>query len=405
MIFTAFRLIFLNIRIYIKKVILKYFLRINDIRIFAYNVCSCKILIEKELSKERWIVIMSEGNNTEQILNEINSSIVKIINNKMNEFNLSQKTLSEKTKISQPTISKLLSKKANFSTKELIVLSDALKINLMNVAYKTYENFGKQNFLYEHNNIPESDNFVINTTRHAFNGYIGNSYYLYYKSTITYEEKIIEGTIEFNNTENNRCSVKMKIFTGALNEYGDKIYKEYYGDMIISIPLSTCYISLKNQKIGEISYIMFHHMFLNNNPIKCRVGAALTTSCSENKRPTMHRIVLSQTAFDLNDAEDALFLDSQLNLNGSKIVISEQNLKQLLKDSDVEEMLDPFAIEKTKSSYYILDEEMLLNSPMSECDKISTINKIRKYSVTDDNIKINTSADRILFNYINSINI
>lgn len=60
---------------------------------------------------------MSEGNNTEQILNEINSSIVKIINNKMNEFNLSQKTLSEKTKISQPTISKLLSKKANFSTK------------------------------------------------------------------------------------------------------------------------------------------------------------------------------------------------------------------------------------------------------------------------------------------------
>lgn len=99
------------------------------------------------------------------------------------------------------------------------------------------------------------------------------------------------------------------------------------------------------------------------------------------------------------------FLDSQLNLNGSKIVISEQNLKQLLKDSDVEEMLDPFAIEKTKSSYYILDEEMLLNSPMSECDKISAINKIRKYSVTDDNIKINSSADRILFNYINSINL
>lgn len=48
---------------------------------------------------------------------------------------------------------------------------------------------------------------------------------------------------------------------------------------------------------------------------------------------------------------------------------------------------------------------MLLNSPMSECDKISAINKIRKYSVTDDNIKINSSADRILFNYINSINL
>ena len=39
-------------RITIKNLIIKYFLRINDIRIFAYNVCSCKILIKRSYLKK-----------------------------------------------------------------------------------------------------------------------------------------------------------------------------------------------------------------------------------------------------------------------------------------------------------------------------------------------------------------
>ena len=170
--------------------------------------------------------------------------------------------------------------------------------------------------------------------------------------------------------------------------------------MIISLPLSTCYISLVNQQIGEISYLTFAHMFVFNSDMLCRMGAVLTTSAGEHKRPTLHRMLISKVEFDLKDENDALFLDSQLNLNNKNIILSAKNLENLEADSNIQQLLDKVSVDKLKSTYYVIDENQLLSSNMNVADKINAINKLRKYSITDKNNKINDYTNSLLFSYV-----
>mgnify|MGYP004493222595 CR=1 FL=1 len=330
----------------------------------------------------------------------INSQIIKVIRERQKDLKLSQKELSKKSGISQSTISKLMSKKSKFSLDDIIKISKAIDVNLLKIASASYDMYNDNSLYYSTRSISESDNFVINPSRQAFKGYIGNAYYVYYKSTISSEEKIIEGRLEFSSTDDNTCSVNLKIYTGNYDLNGKKIYKEYIGNMIISLPLSTCYISLVNQQIGEISYLTFAHMFVFNSDMLCRMGAVLTTSAGEHKRPTLHRMLISKVEFDLKDENDALFLDSQLNLNNKNIILSAKNLENLEADSNIQQLLDKVSVDKLKSTYYVIDENQLLSSNMNVADKINAINKLRKYSITDKNNKINDYTNSLLFSYV-----
>ena len=95
------------------------------------------------------------------------------------------------------------------------------------------------------------------------------------------------------------CKV-LKIYTGKIDVSGQKITKNYTGDMIISVSFSSCYCSLINSEIGELCFLFFHHMFLFSQEIICRVGGVLTTSSGSNRRPTMHRMVISKYPFDIS---------------------------------------------------------------------------------------------------------
>lgn len=330
----------------------------------------------------------------------INSQIIKAIKERQKELKLTQKDLSDRSGISQPTFSKLMSKKSDFSLEEIVNISKALDVNLLKIASASYDMYNENSLYYSTRSISESDNFVINPSRPAFKGYIGNKYHVYYKSTISSEDKIIEGDLEFASSDDNTCLVNLKIYTGRYDINGNKIYKEYTGNMIISVPLSTCYISLVNQQIGEISYLTFTHMFVFNSDMMCRMGAVLTTSAGEHKKPTLHRMLISKVAFDLEDENDALFLDSQLNLNNQKIILSEKYLEKLKKDTSVQQMIDTISVDKLKSVYYVIDENQLLSSNIDTIDKINAINKLRKYSITDKNNKINDYTNSLLFSYI-----
>lgn len=346
------------------------------------------------------ITMRDDNINFDIFSDTINSQIIKVIKERQKDLKLSQKEMSKKSGISQPTISKLMSKKSNFSLDDIIKISKALDVNLLKIASASYDMYNDNSLYYSTRSISESDNFVINPSRQAFKGYIGNTYYVYYKSTISSEEKIIEGKLEFSSTDDNTCSVNLKIYTGNYNINGQKIYKEYIGNMIISLPLSTCYISLVNQQIGEISYLTFAHMFVFNSDMLCRMGAVLTTSAGEHKRPTLHRMLISKVEFDLQDENDALFLDSQLNLNNKNIILSAKNLENLEVDPDIQQLLDKVSVDKLKSMYYVIDENQLLSSNMNVTDKINAINKLRKYSITYKNNKINDYTNSLLFSYV-----
>lgn len=138
--------------------------------------------------------------------------------------------------------------------------------------------------------------------------------------------------------------------------------------MVISISLASCYCTLTNAEIGELCFLSFHHMFLFSQDILCRVGAVLTTSSGGNRRPTLHRMILSKYAFDLDeDSEDLHFLKGQLKLNSSKILISEKEFDALIKqcsseaDGNLKKFFSSFKDLAEHEEYYQIEE-----SPYSE---------------------------------------
>ncbi len=352
---------------------------------------------------------MENTDNTNVFFEEYNNKIVAAINKKMKELYITQKHLSKLSKISQPTLSKLLSGKSKFTVEQIARISMSLQVDVSEfVSFKKMDlNFNSE--VYSTNFIPENDSLVCNVDRSAFKGYVGNKYYIYFYSTISSETKMIHGEFTFFNSDENRCKITLKIYTGKIDVSGKKITKNYTGDMIISIPLSSCYCILINQEIGEMCFLTFHHMFLFSQDMICRMGAVLTTSSGENRRPTLHRMIISKCEFNLDeDSEDVSFLKGQLKLNDSKIVISKSAFDDLINNDniknrdDIINFLNKFSFLASKEEYYTIDESKLLDSTIPVLTKVQGISLLREFSVTYKYNKISTKADEFLFEYISN---
>lgn len=74
--------------------------------------------------------------------------------------------------------------------------------------------------------------------------------------------------------------------------------------------MSTCYCILREERIGAISFLTFHHMFLFNEELTCKIDSVSTISLGGNKRFAMHRRVISQIPLDAENlqSEDYKFL-------------------------------------------------------------------------------------------------
>lgn len=334
-----------------------------------------------------------------------NSKIVLKVNQKIKFLHITQKELAQYTGINQSTLSKLLANKSKFTVEQLLRISIALETDISE--FIAFENNSKNSVSNIYSSLIENDNLVCDTKRSAYKGYLNNEYSIYFYSTVSSENKLIHGKLYLNDTDESRCKINLKLYTGKIDIAGEKITKNYTGDMIISIPLSSCYCVLINQSIGEMCFLIFHHMFLFNHEMICRVGAALTTSSGENRRPTLHRMIISKYEFDLqDDSPDLHFLKGQLKLNDSQIMISKASLEELKRyalKNNLEEFQDFFSSFETLSTseeYYIIDENKLLDSTISISTKIQCISLLREKSISNRYNKISTKSDEYLFKYL-----
>lgn len=334
-----------------------------------------------------------------------NSKIVLKVNQKIKKMHITQKELSLSTGISQSTLSKLLANKSKFTVEQLLKISIALQTDISEFA--SFENGTRNSVENMYSSLVENDNLVCDTKRTAYKGYLNNEYSIYFYPTISSEDKLIHGKLRIYDTDENRCKINFKLYTGKIDIAGEKITKNYTGDMIISIPLSSCYCILINQSIGEMCFLIFHHMFLFNHDMMCRVGAALTTSSGENRRPTLHRMIISKYDFDMqDDSPDLHFLKGQLKLNDSKIIISKtalEDLKRYALKNNLEEFQTFFSSFETLSlpdEYYVIDENKLLDSTISISTKVQCISLLREKSISNKYNKISTKSDEYLFKYL-----
>lgn len=336
----------------------------------------------------------------------------KVLNNIrsiMLDHQVTQKILAQKSGINQSTLSKLLSGKSGFTLEHIAKIAQALKVDAADLVSFHARPLTVDNNLYSSHFIPENDNLVCSVTRPAFKGYIGNKYYLYFYSTISSETKLIQGELTLTASEENRCNINLEIYTGQIDVSGNPIKKIYTGDMVISISLASCYCTLTNAEIGELCFLSFHHMFLFSQDILCRVGAVLTTSSGGNRRPTLHRMIISKYAFDLDeDSEDLHFLKGQLKLNSSKILISEKEFDALVKqcsseaDGNLKKFFSSFKDLAEHEEYYQIEESSLLGTNVPVDTKINGISLLRKASASSKYNKISSKCDEFLFEYISS---
>lgn len=66
----------------------------------------------------------------------------------------------------------------------------------------------------------------------------------------------------------------------------------YIGKFAISPRMGSCYCLLESREIGELCFIVFRHIYLNNENLKCRLAAVATASAGDNPRPTTHRMLI-----------------------------------------------------------------------------------------------------------------
>lgn len=344
---------------------------------------------------------MNTIRNFDSTINNINHKLISIINTKLTEMNSTQQQLAIATGIAQPTISKLLNGSSKFSLSQIIRISAALGENLF--ASVSNEDFDSANVSDPYAVIPieETDNLILSSNRQAFKGYLNNTYYTYFISTVSGITELIHGELSFTPTRYNRCRVNFKLFTGKNDISNNPITKKYIGNMIISIPFSTCYCTLTNAELGELCFMSFHHMFLLNEQMKCRVAAVLTTSSGENRRPTLHRMIITQQEFHLDNPKDKQFLYGQLKLNNKKIIIKNTDWEDvLLNYKDYSDALENITESNAQDKIIELDENQILGLNYTLKEKIEIICALRSKSLANNNNKIGTNTDEFLFEYI-----
>ena len=155
--------------------------------------------------------------------------------------------------------------------------------------------------------------------------------------------------------------------------------------------------------------ILFFRIPILYEQLECRLGAVLTSSAGENRLPTMQRILISRK--ELTD-EILYFLESQLLLNASEILLSQNAFNAMLKDKEFPEDFKEYFCDSEKGNvfsnvlsvpYYYLYESMIRDSFMSQEDILKSICLLRKYSTAPRYNKVGGKADEIVYKLLNDV--
>lgn len=330
------------------------------------------------------------------------NNVLKKIKDICDNSNLSQGRLSSLTGIAQPTISKIFSGEIKMSIAHVAKFCKAFDVDPSEVVtFHDGKSYKTPNDEYD------KDSTLIRDPSHlAFKGYIGK-YNFYFKSTISTEEEMIHGKLEFFPSKDNKsCIADLLLYTGKTKD-GNKVTKHYTGKLAISLSMSSCYCTLVSEEIGEMCFLVFDHMFLFNEDLVCRVACALTTSSGGNRRPTMHRLLICKDELNISNkqSEDYKFLSGHLKLNSSEIIISESNLSAIENDekrTDLMHIIKKIEKNAETETFYKIDEAFIRKAQYDLHTMIDVISILRENSIDCFNNKISCKSDEYVYNYLSN---
>ncbi len=332
----------------------------------------------------------------------------------MEKNSISQGMLANRSGLGQSTISKFLAGDTRVSLIHVAKICKALEIDPGEVLALKWD--GESETIKEQQDKEEvmqdesveNEMLIRNPSHPAFKGYL-RKFKTYFNSTISSENHILEGELEFKKSfDGEKCEVNFILHTGKKRLDGTEITKKYVGTLSISLSLSACYCTLVNKEIGEMCFFVFRHMFLFNQDLVCRLGTAVTVSSGGNKYPTMHRMLISCEELDVANAksDDFKFVRGQLMLNTSDIVITKDSYnkmklceKEFLQSNEMKELLDEFEHQRDAEEVFFIDESKIRNFQSHTKDKVRFISLLREYSINEKYNKISAKADEHMYNY------
>lgn len=348
-------------------------------------------------------------------LDEYCKRITERIINLMEQKNLRQLDLAARSNIGQSSLSKILKGEMRLTLQHIFKISTALDImpeellslnqnTLPSSAENEYESYydpGMINEQYLNEQV-----FIRDTNHPAFNGYRNKTFHIYLYSTIATESFLLDGKISFDAQNSSFCKANMNLNTGRVNRDGNPIMKFYSGELLISLTMGACYCLLTNTDIGEICFLNFRHMYLFNQDLECRVGTISSTSSGGNRLPVIQRFLISKNPLHVNgnNTSDLAFVQGQLRLNNSQILISKNDLLALQEKYADNNYLTEF-FEKYKElsppeEYYLFDETNMKNISITSDIKTEGLGILRNMSSALRYNKVSTKTDEFTFEYI-----
>lgn len=345
-------------------------------------------------------------------------TIINRINSLMDEKHLKQLDLASLSNIGQSSLSKILKGELRLTLQHIFKICIALDVNpeellafnqnisttLPSKATKDYNNYDESGLF---NDQYINEEILIRDKNHpAFNGYKNNTFYMYLYSTISSESFLLDGTISFDTSHSSFCKATMSLNTGKIDTNGNPIEKYYSGELIISLTMGACYCVLTNTDIGEICFLNFKHMFLFNQELECRVGTISSTSSGGNRLPVIQRILISKRPLKIknNNLDDLEFVQGQLRLNNSKMLVSKKDLNELCKKfsncPNILSFFEEFEKISVHEEYLLLDEYSIKNIPITSDVKTEGLGLLRNISSALRYNKVSTKTDEFVFEYI-----
>ena len=140
------------------------------------------------------------------------------------------------------------------------------------------------------------------------------------------------------------------------------------------------------------------------------MALGISTSSGGNRRPIAQRILLSRTKLNVKElsSKDSLFIQGQLLLNSTNVLISQKAFDTLLTSDFVikNEGLYTFLTECKKvfekENFYRIDESILRGIDTPTEIKIQGISLLRKFSSAPKYNKISTKTDEYTYSYLMS---
>ena len=353
---------------------------------------------------------MYESDELENYVDHVVAKIDKIIKKR----NITYTVLAEKTEINVSTLSKILNKKTKFTLEHLFVICKALKIDpgkILEIPESNADDFTNDVGLFQDKIFKQNSTLIRTPSHFAFRGYVGETFYVYFYSTISSEISLISGVLKLEaSADDTYCKATFKLRTGKKDRSNNDIYKTYTGELLISLSMGCCYCILMNSVTGEFCFLNFRHLFLFNNSLVCRVAAALTTSSGESKLPTVHRALISYRELHFTDDNDSDldFIQGQLRLNNSSIIIGKEKFNEKYNAIDqnidvsdnVKMLIKTVLTDDYLHECYVLDEARIRGENYSDAEKIKAINILRDMSMSPKYNKISPKSDEFFFKYL-----